>query len=270
MRSLALRRIGGLLYRHIAIYRQSRVQLIELFYVPMVQMLVWGFTASYLTSQFRSTDGLPNTLGTALVTGFLLWEVTLRSQLGVAGAFLEELWSRNLVNLLVSPLRPAEFMIGLAGISVIRTAVGFVPAALLAEVLYGYNVLRVGPVLILLILNLVMMGWWLALAVVILILRHGAGAQGFAWSITISLTPLAAIFYPVDVLPHVLRTAASFLPASHVFEALRAITEQRGTPWSEIADAFLLNLVLIVGIGGFLVRQFARSRVNGSLVNAAD
>ena len=43
-----------------------------------------------------------------LLAAVMLWDVLFRSQLGVTLSFLEEMWSRNLANLFVSPLRPIE------------------------------------------------------------------------------------------------------------------------------------------------------------------
>lgn len=256
------RRIWGVLYRHIALYRQSKIQFAELLYVPTMQMLVWGFTANFLSSKSNVALGL--------VAGFLLWEVTLRAQLGMSNAFLEEVWSRNLVHLLVSPLRPAEFVTGLMGISVIRSALGLIPATLLAWALYSYDVFAVGPVLVLLIVNLLMMGWWLGLAVIVLVLRYGTGVQGFAWSIAMSLAPLAAIFYPVGILPHVVREAAFALPASHAFEALRDITAHQHVPWGQLGWAFALNVAWLAALGGLLTRQFRASRAAGTLISTGD
>ena len=51
--------------------------------------------------------------GAALLGGVLLWEVALRSQMGVAISFLEEMWSRNSGHVFVSPLRPWEMVAAL-------------------------------------------------------------------------------------------------------------------------------------------------------------
>ena len=66
------------------------------------------------------------------------------------------------------------------------------------------------------------MGWWVALGVVSLILRHGAGAEALAWSVLFGLTPFSAVFYPVSVLPAAVRPIALALPSAHVFEGMRA------------------------------------------------
>ena len=57
----------------------------------------------------------------------MLWDMLFRGQLGFSISFLEEMYSRNLSNLLISPLRPMEFVTSLMIMSVIRLAVGMVP-----------------------------------------------------------------------------------------------------------------------------------------------
>ena len=117
--------------------------------------------------------------------------------MGVAISFLEELWSRNLGHVFVSPLRPWELVAALIGMSIIRMVAGVLPAILIAWALYEYNLFALGPVLVLFFANLMIMGWWVALGVVSLILRHGAGAEALAWSVLFGLTPFSAVFYPV-------------------------------------------------------------------------
>ena len=49
------------------------------------------------------------------------------------------MWSRNIPNLLMSPLRPAEFVGALMVMSLIRLAVGVVPVTLMAISFFGFN-----------------------------------------------------------------------------------------------------------------------------------
>ena len=168
------RRIWGLMYRHLALYRRSWPRLLELAYWPVLNMCIWGFTASFL----RARMGNPAIMaGATLLGGVLLWEVTLRSQMGMSISFLEEMWSRNLGHVFVSPLRPFEMVLALIGMSIIRMLLGMMPAILLAWAFYAFNLFALGPVLVLFFINLMIMGWAVALGVVSLILRHGAGAE---------------------------------------------------------------------------------------------
>ena len=104
------------MYRHLALYRRSWPRLLELAYWPVLQMCIWGFTASFLAT--RTGQRLRLIAGATLLGGVLLWEVALRSQMGVAISFLEEMWSRNLGHVFVSPMRPWELVAALILMSV--------------------------------------------------------------------------------------------------------------------------------------------------------
>ncbi len=45
------RRIWGLMYRHLALYRRSWPRLLELAYWPVLNMCIWGFTSSFLRAR---------------------------------------------------------------------------------------------------------------------------------------------------------------------------------------------------------------------------
>ena len=49
--SASLRRIWGLVYRHLALYGRSWPRLLELAYWPVLQMCIWGFTSAYLMTR---------------------------------------------------------------------------------------------------------------------------------------------------------------------------------------------------------------------------
>jgi ABC-2 type transport system permease protein len=267
----ALRRIWGLMYRHLALYRRSWPRLLELAYWPVLQMCIWGFTASFLASRAggRLGGGVTFAAGT-LLGGVLLWEVALRSQMGVAVSFLEELWSRNLGHLFVSPLRPWEMVAALIGMSVLRMLTGVVPAIALAWVLYAYNLFSLGPILVIFFANLMVMGWWVALGVVSLILRHGVGAEALAWSVLFGLTPFSAVFYPVSVLPAALQPISLALPSAHVFEGMRAILYQGVVRWDHLAWAAGLNVAWTLAAIAVFARQFHAARVRGALLGAGE
>jgi len=263
----SLRRIWGMMYRHLALYRRSWPRLLELAYWPVLQMCIWGFTASYLATRMGNTAAV---VGGVLLGGVLLWEVALRSQMGVAISFLEELWSRNLGHVFVSPLRPWELVAALIGMSMIRMTVGVAPAILIAWALYAFNLFTLGSILVLFFANLMVMGWWVALGVVSLILRHGAGAEALAWSVLFGLTPFSAVFYPISVLPAALRPVALALPSAHVFEGMRAVLTQGVIRWDHMAWAIGLNMVWTVAAALVFARQFRSARIRGALLNIGE
>ncbi len=265
------RRVWGLMYRHLALYRHSWPRLLELMYWPVLQMCIWGFTASFITGR-AGADGAAGTIAVtagALLGGVLLWEVALRSQMGVAISFLEELWSRNLGHLFVSPIRPWEMLAALVGISVLRMLTGVLPAIGVAFLLYAFNLFGMGPVVVLFFANLMVMGWWVALGVVSLILRHGVGAEALAWSVLFGLTPISAVFYPVSVLPAVLQPVALALPSAQVFEGMRAALGGV-VRWDHLAWAVGLNVLWMAAGLLLFAGQFRQARLRGALLNIGE
>ena len=263
----AARRIWGLMYRHLALYRRSWPRVLELMYWPVLQMLVWGFVTAWLAGVQNNTASV--TAG-VLLGGVLLWEVTLRSQMGFAISFLEEIWSRNLGHIFVAPLRPTELVAGLVAMSMLRTAIGVGPAILLAFLLYGFGIWTLGPVLVLYFAALMAMGWAVALGVTALILRHGAGAEALAWGVLFGLAPFSAVFYPVSVLPAWLQPISLAIPATHVFEGMRAALLDGQLAWDHLAYAFALDLIWLGLAAWLFMAQFQAARVRGALMNIGE
>ena len=267
MTEAAARRVWGMLYRHLALYRRSWPRLLELAYWPVLQMCIWGFTVRFLTTRMGNMAVLA---GATLLGGVLLWEVALRSQMGVAISFLEELWSRNLGHIFVSPLRPWELVTALILMSMMRMLAGVLPAIGVAWLLYAFNLFMLGPVIVLFFINLMIMGWAVALGVVSLILRHGAGAEALAWSVLFGLTPFSAVFYPVSVLPAALRPLAWLLPSAHVFEGMRGVLLDGVVRWDHLIAAFALNALWLAGAALLFARQFRQARLRGALLSIGE
>jgi ABC-type multidrug transport system ATPase subunit/ABC-type polysaccharide/polyol phosphate export permease len=261
----SLRRIGALVERYIYLLRSSGVRLVEFVYWPFLQMLTWGFLQKYLA---LTTSALAQAAG-ALIGSVLLWEILFGSKLGFSTAFVEEVWSRNLGNLLTSPLRPYEFVAALSLWSVIRL-VSMIPVAIAASVIFGFNLLDLGLPLVAFFAVLVLTSWSLGLISAGVILRYGLGAEGLAWSLPILLLPICSVFYPVSVLPNWLQPVALALPPTHVFEGMRSILLNGTFDATDLWWAISLNAVYLlmgyVTFGWFL----ASARVNGTLLQLGE
>jgi ABC-2 type transport system permease protein len=264
---IRLRRVWGLMYRHLALYRGSWPRLLDLCYWPILQMTIWGFTSKFFAARIGGPGFV--TIG-VLLGGVLLWETALRSHLGFAVTFMEEIWSRNLGHVFISPLRPWEMLAALIAMSALRTLAGILPAAVLAALLYHFSLISVGPVVILFILNLMVMGWWVALACVSLILSHGGGAESLVWSLLAGLAPFAAVYYPVAIMPHWLQPLVLCLPAAHVFEGLRDVLQHGVIDWGHLAWAGGLNVMWMSVAVVIFWTQFQAARTNGSLMNIGE
>ncbi len=262
----SLRRIGGIVRRHVYLLRGSGPRILELVYWPTMQMVLWGFITLFLvghSSWVAQASGV-------LISGVLLWDVLFRGQLGVSLVFMEEMWSRNLGHLFVSPLRPVELAAALLVMSLIRTLIGVGGAALIAIPLFHFSIFDLGLPLLAFFANLIVMGWAIGLLVSGIVLRYGLGAESMAWVAIFAVQPISGVYYPIDVLPNWLQVVAYGLPSSHVFEGMRAVLFEQRFRVDLLVNALLLNvLYLAAGIAAFLA-FFKNARVRGQLLHVGE
>ena len=260
------RRVGAMVLRYWYLLRSSFARLIELIYWPAVQMLMWGFLQTYLAGQ----TGLYARAGGVLIGAVMMWDILFRGQLGFSISFLEEMWSRNLGSLMISPLRPAEFVAALMVMSIIRLAIGIAPVTLLAIWFFGFNLWGLGIALAAFFANLMLTGWAVGIFVAGLVLRNGLGAETFAWSIMFLFLPLTCVYYPVSVLPEWLQAIAWSLPPTYVFEGMRALLIDHTFRADLMVQALMLNVVMFaLAVLGFLA-LLASARRNGTLMQTGE
>lgn len=262
----ALRRIGAVLLRHLYLWRGSWTRLFDLLYWPVLQVTIWGFMTQFLAGK----SSWVAQAGGVFIGAVLLWDVLVRGQFGMTLSLLEEMWSRNFANLFVSPLRPAEFAAALMALSIIRSLIGVVPAALLAIPLFGYSIFTLGLPLLAFWILLMIFGWAIGLVLCGLLVRFGLAAESYAWASIFVLAPFSGVYYPIETLPGWLLPVAWALPTTHVFEGMRAVMIQGVFRLDLMAWALALDLVFIaLGFAAFLW-AFRRARERGSFMHTGE
>ena len=260
------RRVGAIVLRHYYLMRSSWARVLELAYWPVINMVLWGFMTVYLVGQsslFAQATGL-------LLAAILLWDVLFRSQLGLGLAFLEEVWSRNLGHILVSPIRPYEYVSALFVVALMRVLIGVGPAALLAWALYDYSIFTLGLPLVAFFVNLMLLGFAIGLAINGLILRFGLGAESMAWMALFILAPICGIYYPLAVLPEWLRAISYAIPASYVFEGMRSVLIDHHFRTDYFFTALVLDLVYFVAGASAFLWCFRAARRRGLILQIGE
>src|SRR5207247_8764576 len=177
--TLAPHRVGAMGLRYLYLLRSSWTRLLELIYWPAVQLFVWGFLQFYIAQNsgfFARASGV-------FIAAVLMWDILFRGQLGFSVSFLEEMWSRNLTNLMISPLRPIEFVCALMIMSLIRLAIGMLPVTFLAMGFFGFNVYSLGLALAAFFVNLILTSWAVGVVVAGVLLRNGRGDATLAGTV---------------------------------------------------------------------------------------
>ena len=258
--------VGALVLRYVFLYTRHPVRFVELIFWPLVDLLVWGFLTIYLQKQ--GPGGVPSTI-TFLIGGMILWDVMFRSQQGVAISFLEDVWTRNLLNVFVAPVRTVEYVAATCLVGVLRVAVTLVVLTVVAALAYGFQLSALGLALLPFLANLMLFGWFLGMVSTALILRWGQAAESLAWAVPFFIQPLAAVFYPVGVLPWWLQPIARALPCTPIFEGMRAVLAGQAAPWAQVQSAVLLNIVWGALAAWFFAANLRHVRKTGLLVKVA-
>ena len=264
--AIAPHRVGAMVLRYLYLLRSSWSRVLELIYWPAVQLFVWGFLQFYIAQNsgfFARAAGM-------FIGAVLLWDILFRGQLGFSVSFLEEMWSRNLANLMLSPLRPIEFVAALMVMSIVRLAIGMVPVTIMAIVFFGFNFYSLGFALAAFFLNLILTSWSVGIVVSGVVMRNGMGAESLAWTVMFILMPLTCVYYPVSVLPGWLQWVAWALPPTYVFEGMRALVLEQTFRADLMLAAFALNLVYFAIAVAVFLGLLRSARRLGSLLQSGE
>ncbi len=214
MMGLDTRRMRAIARRHAIVFKRSPHRWFDVA-APAIDSILFGSLAVVLS---KSTPGDDKTVPTVL-TGLLLFHILFASNLALSTGFLEETWTRSLLNMMVTPLRETEYLIGTAVFGLSKVFIGMVFVSCTALLFYAFNVTTIAVQLVPSAIILLFMGWVLALFVIGLVLRFGAGAEVLAWALAFLLWPLSGAFYAVGALPAILQPIARVLPTTHAFAA---------------------------------------------------
>ncbi|WP_367873586.1 ABC transporter permease [Luteolibacter sp. Populi] len=260
--------IRALLTRYVLLYAKNPMRTFELFFWPLVQLLVWGFLTMYLQKQGGKGGNFPHYI-TFLIAAIILWDALFRAQQGVSISFLEDVWTRNLLNIFAAPVRMIDYIAATFGVGLLRVGITAVMLAVVAITAYSFNIFQLHFGLIAYYANLMIFGWALGIASIALILRWGHGAESMAWALPFMVQPFACVFYPMSELPEWMRYIAMVLPPSHVFEGMRGSIEHGGFDFRNFFAALGLN-VIYMGLAGWLFASVLRTaREKGLLVKTS-
>jgi ABC-2 type transport system permease protein len=259
-------RVAAMVRRYWYLLRSSWPRLLDLIYWPTVQMLMWGFLQLYVSQN----AGFFARAGGVFIGSVLLWDILFRGQLGFSISFLEEMWSRNLANIMMSPLRPVEFLAALMIMSVVRLSIGMIPVSLLAIAFFGFNLWGLGLALAAFFANLILTSWAIGIFVAGLLLRNGLGAESMAWTIMFLFLPLTCVYYPVSVLPAYLQVVAWMLPPTYVFEGMRTLVIDHVFRADLMVQALAFNVVLFAAASFAFLKLLQSARVHGSLLQTGE
>jgi ABC-2 type transport system permease protein len=219
-----LRRIAAILLRLFYLLRGSSARIVPLFAWQAVDIVLWGFISRYLDSVSAARlDFVPVFLG-----AMVFWDFLVRALHGVIIAFMEDVWSRNFLNIFAAPVSISEYLAGLVVFSIATSILVLAIMVALATAAFGLSFFAYGVLLVPFLLLLFLFGIALGIFGAAVVLRWGPAAEWLIWPIPALLSPLACVFYPLSALPSWLQWLARLVPPSYVFEGMRQVVAGGG------------------------------------------
>jgi len=256
-----LRPIAGIVLRQIYLLRGSPVRIFPMVTWVGIDIVLWGFITRYLNQvSGHGMDFVPTLLG-----GVLLWDFCTRIMQGVSTAFLEDVWARNFLNLFASPLSTSEYITGLVITSVVTSSIGVVVMVALAAGIFHLQFFSLGPPLIAFLMVLFVFGITLGIFASAIVLRLGPASEWLLWPIPALISPFAAVFYPLAVLPQWMQWVAHALPPAYVFEGMRALLADQPFPGTLLLEGSLVAALELFLAGYFYGRVYRHAVRTGLL-----
>lgn len=251
-------RVLGVFFRYFYVLKKGPQQLSDLFYWPLIDILLWGLTSIWI-QKHNPVSNLP----LILLTGLIFWQVTWRGSVDISVSLLQEFWSRNLVNLFSTPLKIDEWMGGVLLLSFCKLALTVTFGALTVYLLYALNVFAIGWAFLPFAAALLIFGWILGVLAASIIIYWGHQVEAFAWMIGFLFAPFSSVFYPVEILPAWAQTIAWCLPTTYIFEGMRILLNEGDFPTAYFGMSLGLDLFYLVLALGLFKKMFNKTLKKG-------
>lgn len=230
----------------------------------VIDIIQWGFISRYLGTFGQATFSFI----TFILGAILLWEFMTRIQQGMLMAFLEDIWTQNFINYFASPLKLKEYVSGLVLTSITNGLAGFLVIVAIAGLAFGYNLFRIGLLLLPFMCILLVFGIAMGIFVSAVIFRLGPSAEWIGWPIPLVLSLFAGVYYPVSTLPASLRGIARLIPPSYVFESMRTIIATGALPEDLTVTLLiggLLSVAYLLATSYLFIRIYRRNMRGGNI-----
>ncbi len=253
---MKLYRIAALVSRNIKLSYRGFDPLIDIFYWPLFDIILWGFTSQWI----QVNDPL---IPRMWLTGLVIWQASYRANLDISYNLLSELWSRNVVMLFATPLAMKEWVISAMVLGLINGAVTILFGALIVTLILGVNVFLIGWFVIPLWALLVFTGWAIGLFAAGCIVIQGQRINKLVFVMGWIFVPFSGLFAPVETLPSWAQFIAQFVPLSYIFRAMRIYLSSGSIPVQELVSALFLGGIYLLLAYLFFSAMFHRSKKLG-------
>lgn len=256
------RNIRAIMLQELYVTRGSWEVILDIFVFALINMVLFGFIASYLA---QSTGG--SLQAESLLIAVIFWEVIRVTQYSTSVSSMWNVWSHNLCNMFIAPIKITEYLAAHILAAIIKSLAIFMTGIGLARYIFHLNVFSLGafPIFFAYI-NMAIFAIAVGLVLIGLVFKHGTRIQALSWGVIYFFQPLSAVYFPVAVLPAFLQPISYALPVTYFFEWLRALHEGVNYDTSKVVTGFILNIGFLIAGSYIFSRQLKAAKRSGQLV----
>lgn len=253
-------RVSAIILRHYFLALRQLERFFDVLISPVLMIMLWGFLTKYV-------QGLQaEILAAFLLGGMILWIIFEKVGTDIGMNFMFDVWDRNIVNVLSTPLTFVEFLTALIVVSTIKLLLAFLMVALIASFVFNFQITSLGFGLALFGLNLFMFAASFGIFNIALVLRFGHSVGPLTWIIPFLVQPFAAVFYPVSILPSFFQKIAQAIPISYVFEGMRQVIKDGQFNTNLFWTSLFLNVIYLTASIFFFAFILRKALKSGRLV----
>jgi ABC-2 type transport system permease protein len=256
------RSIRAVIMQELYVTRGSWEVIFDILVFAVINIFLFGFISAYLAQSSGS-----EVQAQSLLIAVIFWEVIRVTQYSTSVSSMWNVWSHNLCNMFIAPIKIIEYLLAHIITAVIKSLAIFTLALVLVKYMFNLNILSLGIVPIAFsFINMVIFAIALGLVLIGLVFKYGTRIQALSWGVIYIFQPLCAVYFPVSVLPAFLQPFSYLLPVTYFFEWLRAVHAGVDYGSGKIVFGFILNVILLLLSSYVFSRQLASAKQSGQLV----
>ena len=201
MRLLNTTRVRVVVRRHFLILWRSPHRWFDIVFWPLFDIILWGSLGAFVAQENDASRATTP----YLLVGIMLFHVLFQAQIAVTTGFMEETWTRNLLNVMTTPLREVEYVAGLMVYGAAKLLMAMTMVSLVALGFYGFSLGEIGWALVPITFVLLLVAWAMSMMVIGLLLRFGQSAEILAWATTFVILSFSGVFNPIEAIPGILQ-----------------------------------------------------------------
>jgi ABC-2 type transport system permease protein len=234
-----MKRIVAVIEREYHLTKRLKWRIVETFFFPVTTILIWGLFSVWAQNIAIQTAFI-------LLAVNIFWTFAYQSQSGSNLQIMEDRWSESFKQIIITPLRPYEYLIGKIFFAVVFSLASFIVVLAIAYNVFRFNHIVIYPVFFV-ISTIVILLTSISLTILIASLINVLGNEyGFlSWSIVQLFMLFSAPFFPIATYPQILQYFSISIPYTWVFESVRILLGQGYVDYIVVSKGLLLSLIYL-------------------------